>query len=131
MSDPWTDTIVKLTTLAEGLRKAARDGQFAAVMPDVEALRTYSGCFYCVKYRLSLTQNYSGVCVKCPCHALGERTQERPRAYNGCYARAAYREMVRLATWFRQCPDGASAASLGAACEGVVADLRLNEAVLR
>lgn len=131
MSDPFLDTIQKLTSLAAALRRFARDGQLAAVADDVERLRTYPGCFYCVQFRRSLTQNYAGVCNGCPCHTLGERTQGRPRAYNGCYARAPYREMVRLAQWFRTNPDASSAAALADACEGVVRDMHENEAVLR
>lgn len=131
MSDPFDETVLKLTGLAKALRQAARDGRFAAISEDVEKLRQYSGCAFCVKFRASLTMSYNGVCDACPCHAVGVRAQERPRAYNGCYVRAPYREMVRMAQWFRQNPDAPSAEALANACEAVVADMRDHEKVLR
>lgn len=128
---PYVMTLSKLHDLAAALRSAAWDNRFASVAAQVEALRQYSGCFYCKAYRLDLEKNYSGVCGNCPCHKLGEQTMGRPRAYNGCYVREAYREMVRLAHWFRTNPDPATARALADACEAVIKDMVDNQGILR
>lgn len=130
-SSPYLKTIVKLSALSYELRQAARNNSFANVMKEVDKLREYSGCFYCVKFRLDLEKNYAGVCGSCPCHKLGEMSTGRPRAYNGCYIRGPYREMVRMAWWFRQNPDAASAERLAQACEAVIKDMQDNEKVLK
>lgn len=130
MPDPFGDTVKKLQGLADGLRWAAREGRFGEIAPHVEALRQYTACAYCRQFRQDLQKSYAGVCGACPCHTLGERTEGRQRAYNGCYARAPYREMVRLAQWFRTNPDASSAALLAAACESVIADMQANKEIL-
>lgn len=129
--NPFDATVLKLNSLAADLRMAAMQNQYSPVLKRVDELRQYSGCFYCVAYRRDLEKNYPGVCNTCPCHKLGEKTLERSRSYNGCYVRGPYREMVRLAWWFRTNPDASTAKSLAFACEDVVRDMYANEGILR
>jgi hypothetical protein len=131
LDTPYHRTLAKLTILAAELREAARQNSYSSVLAKVDGLREYKGCEFCKAYRLSLDQNYAGVCVACPCHKIGERTAGRPRAYNGCYVRAPYREMVRMAWWFRQNPDAASAERLAQACEEVMRDMQQHEQELK
>ena len=128
---PFEATIEKLTNLANDLKEAARYNYFEKVKEKIEALGQYSGCFYCLSYRQDLKKNYPGVCGQCPCHKLGEFHLGRARSYNGCYVRPDYREMVRLATWFKDNPTTETANSLAGACEKVIEDMYKHEAMLR
>jgi hypothetical protein len=130
MSSTYEQTIAKLERLATRVPALAALGDLDGADQELEALRTYRGCFYCLKYRTVLDGHAPACCATCPVHKFGERWHGRPRLYNGCYAIPAYRDMVRLATLFSEQKDERVLGPLVDAIRGVIAVMRSNEPLL-
>ena len=127
MLSTFTQTIEKFENLLARIELLTTLGDVDAIDRELDVLRSYRTCYYCVRYRTLLDGRAPGCCDRCPVHKFGEKWQGRPRAYNGCYSVPAYHDMVRLATLFSRQKDVRMLGHLIDAIRAVISLLRIYE----
>lgn len=110
--NPYEMTMKKLDIIISKLQNSIKSGNYAASENDVALLRDYKDCYYCVAYRKDMASKNEGVCDGCPVHQIGEMMAGRKLGYNGCYRTGRYREMVRLAWFYKEQPSHQTATEL-------------------
>lgn len=124
----FSKTIEKLSLIRDRLPILVRSQQLGEAEELVSSLRSYADCFYCQDFRTELLTHTRGCCDKCPLHWYGENLIGRKRPYNGCYVMIEYREMVRLAWWFKEDSSIQSAEVLALATDVAIKALQEQEA---
>ena len=100
--NPYLKTIDKLTTTKLVLQETLITGNYDKAESNINLYREYKDCYFCIAWRTQLDGRDDGICDACPCHKLAEEVMGRNLSCNGCYKVTYYRELVRLAYWFKQ-----------------------------
>lgn len=129
--DLYDRTIEKLNGIISAIEEAIRISDPTIAFEQINRLRNYKDCFYCVQYRKSLDdKGFAGCCDGCPCHSLGEMILGRKRLYNGCYVIGPYRDMVRYANLLNDEPNEDNAKLLIEAIRGVIMTMENHKNIL-